>query len=131
LIFLDTSGIYALADRGDPQHQVARARLEMLLAKQEEILTHNYVMVESVALIQHRLGLAAALKLTRDARHFRIEWVTEALHVEAVRRLSSSGRRAVSLVDHVSFLIMRRWKLDTVFAFDTHFQEEGFKLYMG
>lgn len=33
------------------------------------------MLVEALALIQHRLGLAAAVKLARSAQAFEIEWV--------------------------------------------------------
>ncbi len=38
-------------------------------------------------------------------------------------------RRAISLVDQVSFVLMRRLHLDTAFAFDRDFDDEGFALY--
>ena len=57
MIFLDTSAIYALADRGDPRNEVAKERFQAVLQGGEGMLTHNYVLVESMALIQHRLGL--------------------------------------------------------------------------
>jgi predicted nucleic acid-binding protein len=127
VIFLDTSAIYALADRRDPQHDLAKQRLQVALESGEEILTHNYVLVEAMALIQSRLGLEAAIKLAQDCRAFRIEWVDEAIHEEAVRRLARAGKRRVSLVDQVSFLIMRRLGVRRALAFDPDFEEEGFQ----
>jgi predicted nucleic acid-binding protein len=38
------------------------------------------------------------------------------------------GKRAVSLVDTVSFLVIRDHKLDVVFAYDGDFEEQGFPL---
>jgi len=77
MIFLDTSAIYALADQADPRHERAKEWFQAVLDMGEGILTHNYVLVEAKALIQNRLGLAAALKLARDSRAFDIEWVDE------------------------------------------------------
>jgi predicted nucleic acid-binding protein len=131
MIFLDTSAIYAMADLGDPHHELAKDRFRALLEAGEGVLTHNYVLVESMALIQHRLGLAAALKLAHDSRAFEIEWVDETTHEEAVRRLTRSRRRQVSLVDHVSFSVMRRYGIEIAFAFDRNFSEEGFRPYEG
>jgi hypothetical protein len=80
-----------------PSFQIAEARtkIESLLAAKEEILTLNYVLVESMALIHHRLGLSPALKLAQDSSCFRLKWVTEVLHADAIRRLergSGSGQ---------------------------------------
>jgi predicted nucleic acid-binding protein len=37
-------------------------------------------------------------------------------------------RRDVSLVDAVSFVVMRQRRLEHAFAFDPHFEDEGFSL---
>ncbi|HWQ69335.1 MAG TPA: PIN domain-containing protein [Patescibacteria group bacterium] len=129
MIFLDTSAIYAMADQADPQYERAKERFEALLDMGERILTHNYVLVEAMALIQSRLGLAAAFKLAHDCRVFDIEWVDEATHEEAVRRLTRLGSRQVSLVDQVSFLVMQRRGVHTALAFDSDFEREGFQLF--
>ena len=128
MTFLDTSAIYALADRNDPHHQAAKVKLQALLEREEAILTHNYVLVESMALVQNRLGLTAAIKLTESARAFQLEWVEIRLHNDAVRRLKASRKRQVSFVDQVSFLVMRSRGVNTAFAFDPHFEDEGFRL---
>ena len=101
-----------------------------LLAAGEDLVTHNYVLVESMALIQHRLGLAAALKFAKDSEAFEIEWVDHDVHQEAVRLLARSGRR-ISFVDQVSFLVMRRRDVDAALAFDNGFESAGFHLYEG
>jgi len=94
-------------------------------------VTHNYVLIESMALIQHRLGLAAALKLAQDSDAFEIEWVDKTLHDQAVGRLARSRKRQVSFVDQVSFLVMRLRGIETALAFDRDFLDEGFQLYEG
>ncbi|MFQ5827972.1 MAG: type II toxin-antitoxin system VapC family toxin [Candidatus Methylomirabilia bacterium] len=131
MTFLDTSAIYAMADQTDPRHERAKERFQALLESGEGILTHNYVLVEAMALMQSRLGLAAALKLAHDCRAFDIEWVDEATHEEAVRRLGRLGKRGVSFVDQVSFLVMRRRGVRTALAFDPDFEDEGFQPFHG
>jgi predicted nucleic acid-binding protein len=129
VIFLDTSAIYAWADTADVNHQTAVHRLEAILDAREPLLTHNYVLVESMALLQARLGTLAATKLARDARAFVVEWVDEELHRAGEQELERSRKRGVSLVDHVSFLVMRRRRVDTAFAFDPDFRSAGFRLF--
>lgn len=129
MIFLDTSAIYALADRGDARWKLAKQRFQAVLDAGEALLTHNYVLVESMALLQHRLGLRAALRLARDAEAFEIEWVDKTLHAEAVRRLARRRKRPVSLVDQLSFLVMRSRGIETALAFDQDFVNEGFRLW--
>lgn len=129
MIFLDTSAIYALADRADPRHPEATALFQKLLERGETLLTHNYVLVESMTLLQHRLGTAAAVKLARSSSGFEIVWVDKLLHEEAAGRLARTGKRRVSLVDHVSFLVMRSRRVETTLAFDSDFRDEGFRLF--
>jgi predicted nucleic acid-binding protein len=129
VIFLDTSAIYAWADGADPNHRMGVRRLQAILDSREELLTHNYVLVESVALLQARLGLAAATKLARDSTVFVIEWVDDDLHASGIRELKRSRERRVSLVDHISFLVMRRRRVTTAFAFDPDFISAGFRLF--
>jgi predicted nucleic acid-binding protein len=131
LIFVDTSALYALADRADRNHDEARLRFSAVLNAAEGLVTHNYVLVESIALIQNRIGPAAALDLARTADNFEIEWVDEKLHQEAIRALARSPKRRISFVDQVSFLVMRGRGVETALAFDSDFEREGFRAYAG
>ena len=115
-------------DRQDPRHAEAREILQSLLAAGQVLLTHNYVLVESLALVQHRLGGAAAVKLARSASGFEVVWVDQALHGKAVRELERLASRRVSFVDEVSFLVMKARGIQTAFAFDPDFARRGFQL---
>ncbi len=128
MIFLDTSAIYALADSNDPFHRTVRERFQALLDADEQILTHNYVLVEAIALLQTRLGRAVALKFANDARAFEIDWVDQATHEGAIDDLARREGRRVSLVDQVSFIVMRRRRVRTALAVDSDFEREGFRL---
>ena len=129
MIFVDTSAIYALADSADPNHQAAVRRLQQILDQGEEMLTHNYVLLESIALLQARLGLAQAARFANDSTNFIIEWIDKSLHLTGIRQLQKSGKRRISLVDHISFLVMRRRHMRVAFAFDPDFESEGFQLF--
>lgn len=128
MIFLDTSAIYALASRSDANHATARKKFAAILDDGISIATHNYVLVESFALLQHRLGLPVAAKFNADTRHFDVEWVTPEIHGEAARRWEL-GAKHVSFVDHVSFLVMQLRGISVAFAFDDDFAHAGFRIY--
>jgi predicted nucleic acid-binding protein len=129
VIFLDTSAIYAWADTADPNHHRAVRHLQALLESGEDLLTHNYVLLESIALVQARLGVAAAAKLARDSNVFVIDWVDDELHAAGIREMERVKKRQVSLVDHISFIVMRRRKVAMAFAFDPDFTSSGFRLF--
>lgn len=128
MTFVDTSAIYALADRADPNHQRAVKCFATLLESGARLVTHNYVIAESMALLQRRLGLQSALRFASDVRSFEVEWVTAPVHEAAVAALAENGSRGVSLVDHVSFVVMESRGLSRAFAFDADFGARGFDL---
>jgi predicted nucleic acid-binding protein len=95
----------------------------------EVLLLHSYILAEAAALLQHRLGLEVALKFLRDSQHLHVHWVAETVHRQAAQLLEREGRRELSLVDCVSFTVMRQHGLSTAFAFDADFQQAGFQIY--
>ena len=129
MIFVDSSAIYALADASDDSHELAKSVLDTALQSGEELLTHNYVLLESTALIQRRLGLNIAMAIYEHGLPTTVYWVNESDHQEAVDMLRQRGRRGLSLVDCMSFIVMRRLGVSHAFAFDADFEREGFQLY--
>lgn len=132
MILLDTSAVYALADRADPNHERARVSFERALGDDEKFLLHSYVIVESAALLQGRLGLQAALAFLGDVKatgSFERVWIDEAVHDRALARLARLGKRGVSLVDCTSFVLMESRGVREALAFDRDFEDQGFALY--
>lgn len=123
-MLVDSSALIALLDADDHCHAAALDRLAGL--RVEPLLTHNYVVLETVALLQPRLGLDAVHNLTRELlAPVRVRWVDQTLHEAAIAALLASGQRRVSLVDQVSFELMRRERIETAFAFDAGFERAG------
>lgn len=129
MIFLDTSAIYALADKADTNHVIAYRKFEEALKSGETFLVHNYILLESAALLQARLGLPSAILFLKDVKSFEVEWVDLDLHERAVKELERIGKRGISLVDCTSFLVMKRRGIEKVFAFDPDFQDRGFAIF--
>jgi predicted nucleic acid-binding protein len=128
-VFVDTSGLYAVFDRDDRNDVRARGVWEKCLREETALVTNNYVMLETVALLQHRIGVAAVRALHEDvAPLLRVYWVSEEQHRARLEMLLLAGRRRLSLVDCVSFQTMRLLAVRTVFCFDAHFREQGFEI---
>jgi predicted nucleic acid-binding protein len=126
-VFIDTSAIYAILDRSDQNHASARDAWLRLLDADLSLFTTNYVLVESCALAQSRLGIEAVKAIQEEiAPAIGIDWIDEAAHSLASAVLLSARRRKLSLVDCASFGAMRRAGARVAFAFDRHFAEEGF-----
>jgi predicted nucleic acid-binding protein len=127
--FVDTSAFLAVLDADDGQHTRASRVWSDLISREEDLLTTSYVLVETFALAQARLGLSATRLLNDDVVPvLRVTWVDEALHRAAATALLTAQRRDLSLVDCVSFEAMRRAGVERAFAFDRHFRQQGFAL---
>lgn len=128
-LFVDTSALYALMDADDSLNSAAGAEWVSLLSGGETLVTSNYVLVETFALVQRRLGMAAAARLQTDVVPvLDVQWVDESIHRSAIGALLIAGQRGLSLVDCVSFEVMRARGLERVFAFDADFATAGFSL---
>jgi predicted nucleic acid-binding protein len=127
-VFLDTSALLAVLDADDRVHAKARRVWADLLGRGGGIISTSYVLVETFALAQHRLGIEAVRCLAEDILPIvRIHWVGEAEHRAGVTALLTAGRRELSLVDCVSFVVMRQLNLKKAFAFDRDFAAQGFE----
>lgn len=127
--FVDTSALYAVLDRDDQNHPAAKATWTRLLEAGEPLLVSNYVLVEACALIQHRLGLDALRAFTADVLPvLDVHWLTPEEHAAALQAVLVANRRRLSLVDCTSFVAMRQNGIEHAFAFDAHFEEQGFRL---
>lgn len=131
-VFVDTSAVYAVLDADDAGHPAARATWSELLASDSPLITSNYILVESFALLQNRLCSAAVRVFQEDiVPLFDVRWVDGTLHHAAVSALLVAGRKKLSLVDCSSFEVMRRTGIRTAFSLDRHFAEQGFQVIPG
>jgi uncharacterized protein len=129
IIFVDTSAFLAVLDAGDANHLAAKALWEKMITADDVLLCHNYILVETAALVLRRLGIEAVRVLERDiVPILHLEWVTRDIHSSAAAAHMIAARRTLSLVDCVSFEVMRRSEIRTAFAFDHHFREYGYEL---
>jgi predicted nucleic acid-binding protein len=93
------------------------------------LICNNYVLVETIAVLQNRLGMDAMMVFQNDVRPIlTILWVDENLHQRAVSALLAAQRRRLSLVDCASFESMRQAGIRQAFAFDVDFEEQGFEV---
>jgi predicted nucleic acid-binding protein len=126
-IFVDTSALYALLDRDDGNHPKAKKAWGEFINPENTLVTSNYVLVETFALLQSRLGFDAVRGFQEDMfPTLHVEFVTPGIHRLGVTALLSASRRGLSLVDCVSFEVMRDLGMKTAFTFNSHFREQGF-----
>ncbi|MDQ3091203.1 MAG: PIN domain-containing protein [Actinomycetota bacterium] len=127
-VFVDTSALFAFLNDEDPNYALAHQIFVRLREVDEWLFTHDYVVVETVALLQARTGLGPVRRLRDEILPaLTVTWVDADLHRTALDA-TLAGTRNVSLVDHTSFALMRRRNIRRAFAFDEHFAQAGFEL---
>ncbi len=127
--FVDTSAFYALLTQEDAQHDRASAWLDTIASEgSESLLTHNYVVLETISLVHRRLGgPMSRLFIESLLPVCETTFVDQDLHTRAtIAFLAGLGRRP-SFVDRVSFELMRARNIRRAFAFDPDFTREGFE----
>lgn len=126
-IFVDTSAFLAVLDSDDLNHPRADQIWQNILTQGDILVSTNYVIVETISLIQRRFGLPSVREFHEDVVPLlQLEWIDPAVHLTAVQLVFLVNQRPLNLVDCVSFTMMRRLHISTAFAFDEHFQRQGF-----
>ena len=128
-LFVDTSAIIAIIDADQPGHRDVVHVFDAAISTGDPLYTSNYVLVETFALVQRRLGMAASRDLAAAfVPLLNTLWVDETVHETALSALVAAARRSLSLVDCTSFEIMRRHGLTRVLALDRDFSRQGFQV---
>lgn len=128
MILVDTSALYGFLDGDDARHQDAERVWKELTERGYLLVVTNYVLLEAFSLVQDRLGLEAARHLAHDiAPALAVEWVDAETHARGLGSLMAANRRDLSLVDCVSFEVMRRLGISRAYTLDKHFREQGFE----
>lgn len=127
-VFVDTGYLIALEDADDGNHPAAREHREGL-REMPPLVTTSYVLVEVVTFFNARrqnrkaveLGEALLTSPSVETLH-----VGEALLRRGLDLLGQRPDKRYSLTDCVSFVVMRERGMSVAFAFDRHFEQEGF-----
>jgi len=128
-IFADTSGLFALLVKNDYMYVRARKNFSYFAENNVRLVTSSFVLVETTALLQSRIGLAAVNDFNAKILPLlEIVWVDDKWYAKAVHRLIAQTNRDISLVDALSFEIMEALQVECAFAFDKHFEENDFTI---
>jgi uncharacterized protein len=127
-IFVDTGAYFALAFDGDADHHAALSISRKLAQERRQLITTNFILAETHALLLNRLNRDIALRvllsiINSKTRIIRVSQADE----EAAREILQIYRdKDYSLTDATSFVVMQRLGISTAFALDEHFSQHRF-----
>ena len=128
-IFIDTSAFIALMDSDDVFHSPASDLFLKISKENVDYLTSNYVILETISLLQKTIGLSAVKDFKKLMLPIvRIIWIDEKIHRESLNNLIVAEKKKISLTDYSSFYILDNYNIDKVFTFDKHFKEKGYEI---
>jgi predicted nucleic acid-binding protein len=126
-VFVDTSALLALLDRADSRHAQAREAFTGLA--DAELVSHGYVVAETLAVTRRRLGVDATIAVIDDLLPaIDVLPVAPTEHASAVARYRASLPSGTSFVDQVSFQVIEREGIGTAFVLDSDFAVTGVEM---
>lgn len=128
-LFVDTSGLYALANRRDPARVRAIDMVSRRVAARNRLVVTDYVLDEVCTLAKARAGGHAALRLlemVEASAGFRIEWIGPDRFQSAETYFRKHLDHGYSFTDCSSFVVMKELGLRDALTTDRHFTEAGF-----
>jgi len=129
-VFVDTSGLYALVDRKDAHHVLARDAVASAVRRGQRLVVTDYVISETVTLAKARRGSHVAIRvldLIEQSVGVRIEWVGVARFDAVKAFVRRHADHDYSFTDCASFVVMRELRLEQALTTDGHFPEAGFR----
>jgi len=131
-ILVDTSAWDAIADGGDPNHEVALLFRDEI-AEQCRLVVTNYILDELYTLLLMNIGYQRAVDFKRNLDVLiqegilEIVWVSKEIATEAwIVFEQFNVDKQWSFTDCVSYVVMKQRGITEVFAFDDDFAQMGF-----
>ncbi|MCA1743775.1 MAG: PIN domain-containing protein [Desulfovibrionales bacterium] len=129
MIFIDTGAFIARYLKKDQFHQQSLSLWSDLELKNEKLVTSNFVLDETATLLSRRAGNVFAAKRLKNiytSYVFQILRPDRDDEITALDLMDKFSDQAVSFTDCVSFVLMNRMHIESVFTFDRHFDLADF-----
>lgn len=133
VIFIDTGAFFSVFDRSDVFHNQAARYLQRCGQEGHRLVTSNFVLAESHALVLSRLGSSQARKFLQSVLQGKVvvERVSEIDEDRARGILFRYVDKTYTYTDSTSFAAMERLGIERAFTFDRHFAQYGFGMVPG
>lgn len=126
-VFVDTVGLLAVWDEDDQWHAAAELAWQEVLKSRAVLVTTAYVLLECGNAVARTPFFADVDEMRRRLeRSGTLIHPTEEDWAEAWQHYVRREAAAAGIIDHVSFIVMRRLGITEAFTNDRHFQAAGF-----
>lgn len=132
--FVDTSGYFSLLNPNDRLHLAAKTLAAQLLQKSTRLITTDYVVDETVTLLQSKgYGYVARPWLNQLASSggVQIVWMNSGRFEEVRQFYIRHADKEWSFTDCFSFCVMKERRIGQALASDRHFRQAGFSTLLG
>ena len=129
-LLADTGALLALFNRRDEYHRQANAFVRTE-ARTQFVVT-ELILSETVTRLRVRSDAARAADIGTallNSRRYDVVFVDGALFESGLSNLRKFSDKRLSLVDAVSFAVIRTLALDGAFTFDRDFRDCGFRTF--
>ena len=131
MIFVDTGAFIARYVRQDSHHRRARRAWSEIERSRSRCYTSNFVLDETFTLLGRRASYSFAADRARSLLRSSALTILRPDAEDEERAIDVFAKFAdqqVSFTDCVSFVLMRRNRLERAFTFDRHFGNAGFDI---
>ncbi len=134
-IFIDSVALVAIMSPRDQKHQSALKLLSKSIKIKSNIITTDYVIDEStthlITSVKSGFRYSSSLLdwILQINTPIQLIWMNNNLFLQAVKVFQRFNKdKQWSFTDCTSFVVMKELKISTVFTFDDHFEQMGFKI---
>lgn len=133
-VFVDTSAWIAIVLEGDLHHSEAESYFRGLVKGGAKVMTSNYVIDETLTRLLYDQSLRAAQKFYKKIKEassknrLMVFWIDEAIVDDAWNAFVKFAEHRLSFTDCTSYALVKRYRLDEIFAFDDDFAKVGLNL---
>ncbi len=128
-IFLDTSGILALVNKGDRLYPLAKGTVDLLISEGCKFFITDFILVEiGNALSKNKKLGSTTLRLLLNSPNISRLNLEQINIDEAIDIYEKYSDKTWGLTDITSFVIMKEFSISDAFTCDIHFEQFGFNI---
>jgi predicted nucleic acid-binding protein len=117
-ILIDSDAFIGWLKPDDSLHEVVKVQFQKIKKDKLATVTTSLVVAETATTLSHKVSQDAAILFLDFVRRLPVIHITEELHAETVEVFKTLKKKRTSFVDCSNVVVMRAYKIPTIFSFD-------------